>query len=297
MNKKIELQNQILFNSINKKYTVAQCHITWLLGSLLFFFIASVVAPFFWPQMDKAGQVSADSTFNLTMGIAGIIVYFSEPVIWHFNLLTQNKGQAESNLRDEVSKSGVFKNIVSIVAPTAINLVIMLPAMIISMFKPVLRALVLFTSLSLFGSMKDDTALYKFFVVVVTTDILLYYITQFAPNWKYNPVNIVLKLLDLQNKQFFQVIANFLLVIHTALIYSLLLAVVYYDVNKHPEKLKLQTLAIWWLVLTVYNRLSFSPGFSDEGISFDRVSRRTIIITALTLIISFIGFLWPFYFR
>ncbi len=297
MNKKIKLQNQILFNSINKKYTFSHIPITWLFSSILFFFIATVIAPQFWPQMDKAGQVFSGSNINRIMGVAGIIVYFSEPVIWHFNLLTQNKGPAESNLKDEVSKSGLFKNIASTIASATINLVIMLPAMVISMFRPVLRALVLFTSLSFFGSMHDDTALYKFFVVVVTMDILLYYTTQFAPNWKYNPVNIVLKLLDLQNKQFFKVIANFLLVIHTALIYSLLLAVVYYDVNKHPEKLKLQTLAIWWLVLTVYNRLSFSPGLSDKGIFIDGIGRRTIIITALTLIISFIGFLWPFYFR
>ncbi len=270
--------------------------ILWLLSSILFFFIAVVVAPRFWPQMNKADQVPAATGIGWVLGIAGIIIYFTEPLIWHFNTLNLNSKTAASNSRDDRMKPDRFSYIVSIIAEGAVNLVVMLPAMVISMFKPVLRALVLFTSLSFFGSMKDDTALYSFFAVIVTIDVLLYYITQLAPNWKYNPVNMALKMIGPQQRPHLQFLENILLIIHTALIYSLLLTVVYYDISKHPEKLNLRNLALWWLILTVYNRLSFSPGLLDKGIGLKGMGPTSIFITILTLVISLLSFIWPFYF-
>jgi len=84
------------------------------------------------------------------------------------------------------------------------------------------------------------------------------------------------------------------LIIHTSLIYTLLLTMVYLDINKHPEKLKLENLALWWLILTVYSRMTFITENIDT--SLKNIPLRVVLLIILSLIISFISFIWPFYF-
>ena len=270
--------------------------VTWLFSSILFFFIATIAGPAFWPQMDKADQAPDLSASNWLLGIAGIIVYFSEPLIWHFHLLPVFENRDSGDSDDETSPTSVLRSILSTLASIIFTIVILLPAMVLSLFKPVFRALILYTSLSYFGSMRDDTPLYKFFAVVVTVDILLYYLDMLAPEWKYNPVNMLVKRMRFQNKSLTGFLANSLLVIHTALIYTLLLGVVWYDISLHPEKLKLEKLALWWLILTIYTRLSFISGEDNQQVPLKNLSITIVLITIITLAISFISFIWPFYF-
>ncbi len=269
--------------------------ITWLFSSILFFLIVTVAGPDFWLQPDKAEQVPRAATGNWLFGLAGIIVYFSEPVIWRFLLLRANQDAGVQDNNDDPLEEGVFQKLLSALASILFTLIIMLPTMVLSLFKPVFRALVLYTSLGNFGSMRDDTPLYKFFIVIVTIDILLYYLDGFAPEWKYNPVNALTKRMRLLPKPLTGHLANLLLVIHTALIYTLLLGVVAYDISHHPEKNKFATLALWWFILTVYTRLAFISANGDHQSFIKNISLRIALITFITLTISFISFIWPFY--
>jgi hypothetical protein len=133
-------------------------------------------------------------------------------------------------------------------------------------------------------------------IIPVMTDILLYYVDMIAPKWKFNPVNALVSLIKIKNRKVARNTGSVLLIIHTALIYALLLNVVYYDINHHPENLNLTSLALWWLILTVYSRMSFISDDIDVTEALRSIPKRVLLINLLALVISFIGFIWPFYF-
>lgn len=269
---------------------------TWLFSSILFFLIVTIAGPDFWLQLDKVEQVPRISAGNWLIGIAGIIVYISEPAIWRFLLLHANQDAGILDHNDDPLEAGVSHKLLSALSSILFTLIIMLPAIVISIFKPVFRALILYTSLGYLGSMKDDTPLYKIFVVIVALDILLYYLDGFAPEWKYNPVTALTQRMHFLKKPFAGYLANILLVIHMALIYTLLLGVVSYDLSRHPEKGRLETLALWWLILTLYTRLAFISAENDQQVLIKNIRPRVVLIIIITLAISFISFIWPFYF-
>jgi len=276
------------------KWFISSMPYAWLLSSILFLLITSVVAPMFWPQMDNKA-VTGLTAINWIFGIAGILIYFSEPIIWHINLLTQ-----EINSKKESKSAGEnkepFMDLLVYIGEIILLLIVMLPGIVIFMFKPVLRAMILYTSLSFLGSLKEGTNLYTLFSIVVTLDILMYYLEMAAPDWKYNPMNLIFRKIKLKNIMAAKIAANMLLIIHTALIYSLLLSVVYYDMYKHPANLNLKNLTLWWLILTIYNRMSFVSGNIKEAVSIENTSKRILLVNFLALIIFYIAFIWPFYF-
>ena len=111
---------------------------------------------------------------------------------------------------------------------------------------------------------------------------------------KYNPIKLISRLIIIKNRSLAHYTGSILLIIHTSLIYSLLLTMVYYDINKHPEKLEFKNLALCWLILTVYTRMAFITENADA--SFKNIPRGALFLIILSLIISFFSFIWPFYF-
>lgn len=269
---------------------------TWLLSSILFFFIATVVAPLFWPQLDKVDKITEQTALHINLGISGIIVYLLEPIIWHNTIYgTDEKKVVEKPVTD-VNKESWFSLITDLIISTALGLLISLPYVCILIFKPVLRAMILYVSLSFLNVGSGNLGSHPLFVIIVTADILLYYVGMIAPKWKFNPVNFLARLIKNKNRRAARYAGSILLIIHTALIYALLLNVVYYDIIQYPAKLNLKNLALWWLILTVYSRMSFITDDFEVNEIFKNVPLRIILINMLALAISFISFIWPFYF-
>jgi hypothetical protein len=171
-----------------------------------------------------------------------------------------------------------------------------LPYVVIIIFKPVLRAMILYVSLSFLNVGSGNLGEHPFFVIIVTADILLYYLGMIAPKWKFNPVHFLARLIKIKNREVARFTGSVLLIFHTALIYTLLLNLVYFDIQQHPEKLNLKNFAGWWLILTVYSRMSFISDDFDVGETLKNTPKRVLLIDILTLILSFVSFLWPFYF-
>jgi len=269
---------------------------TWLFSSLLFFFIVSVVAPLFWPQLEKAGSNAAPASLNTYLGIAGILIYILEPFIWHNNVYSsgaEKKLQTNDLIPEQKNLPTLFFDLLFSLLT---GLLVILPYSFLLIFKPVLRALILYTSFSFLHIGGSNPGENPLFVIMVLTDILLYYLGMIAPQWKYNPVNILIGLIRFRDSKTARITGSILLLIHTALIYAFLLNVVYYDLDVHPEKISIVSLTGWWLLLTLYTRLSFVTDDFDLYEIIKNMPTRVLLINLLALAISFISFIWPFYF-
>ncbi len=270
---------------------------TWLIGSILFFFIATVVAPYFWSHLGRVDSNSRHSSLNIIWGISGILVYILEPLIWHNNIYGKPKEPGpDIEAGPQMNQQSWFSLISELVISLVLGLLIILPYVGLLIFKPVLRAMILFVSLGFLQAGNGNLGEYPLFVIPVTADIFLYYLDMIAPNWKYNPVRALAGAIKIRNRSAARFTGSVFLIIHTALIYSLLLTVIYYDFNQHPEKLRLKTLAGWWLLLTIYTRLSFITDDFDPVAVVKNMPVQTRVILVLGFAISFISFIWPFYF-
>lgn len=295
LQKKVDLKKISPFPNISTgSSSFSPLPVSWLISSILFFFIVSVVSPVFWPQLNKVDLQTAPTTLNIILGIAGILVYILEPVIWHNNIYADEKEKDDTD--EAVKNESWFSLIATLLITTAIGILVAIPYVAIIIFKPVFRAMILYVSLSFLNFDQGATGSNPIFVFIVTADILLYYLGMIVPKWKFNPVNAIVKLLKINNRPLARSVGSILLIIHTALIYALLLGVVYYDISKHPEKLNLKFLAWWWLFLTIYTRMSFITDDFEPDRVLRSMSRRDIILNILTIVISFISFIWPFYF-
>jgi hypothetical protein len=286
-----------IYKKKNRTRFYSSLPLAWLISSILFFIISSVVAPIFWSQLDQVDKTAGLTTQHIILGISGIIVYMLEPIIWHNTIYAAGEENAKPFHSAPEKKE---KNWFSIIADLLISLLVIifirLPAMVLMMFKPVLRAMILYVSLSFLHIGSGHLGESRLFVIPVMADILLYYLDMIAPKWKYNPVNALVSLIKIKNRKVARTTGSVLLIIHTALIYALLLNVVFFDINHHPENLNLISLALWWLILTVYSRMSFINDDIDVAEALRNTPKRIILINILALIISFVGFVWPFYF-
>ena len=278
----------------NEIHSYSPLPITWLISSILFFVIASVVAPIFWVQFNRVDSRTELTTLNIILGISGIIVYLLEPVIWFNNIHTTDKEKAVTEDETTPGKESLTSFIADLIVKGVLLIVIGIPFLFLAWFKPVLRAMILYVSLGFLNVGSGNLGEHPLFVYPVIADILLYYLNVIAPDWKYNPVKLISRLFIIKNRSLARYTGSILLIIHTALIYTLLLTMLYYDINRHPEKLELKNLALWWLILTVYSRMAFITENVDA--SFKNIPRRVLLLTILSLIISFISFIWPFYF-
>lgn len=268
---------------------------SWLLSSVLFFFIATMVAPQFWQQLSLATPGAKNLPANNALGFTGIIVYLLEPFTWHYYAL-RSKNETKKPVLNDSCRQSILVLLCKASLSLAAGIFIAVPYIFLLIFKPVLRALVLYTSLLYLGNMNEKSALYQFFVVTVSFDVIFYYLNLMAPKWKYNPGNAFSKFFCQPGNKVLINPASLLLVIHTAFIYTLLLCVVVYNAHSHLGKPHIGTLFLWWFILTVYIRASFSHPDNGYAFSFLYLSRVQTLINILALIISFIGFIWPFYF-
>lgn len=271
--------------------------LTWLLGSGLFFFIVVVLGPSLWTSLEKPGGAPTHNAANRTLAWMGLIAYFTEPLIWHYALLLNAQRIAvQSSLSLQRMKS-TGSSMGDKLFSFAMALFWAMPAAVFFIFKPVLRALLLFLSLAFLGDVQAPGNSWNgFFNIVVALDIFFYYLCRLAPNWKYNPINILLRIVVIRSSRPARLIADLLLILHTALISSLLLTLMYVGFRLEGHETSLRTLAGWWLALTLYNRLSLNPGREDETVELRQIRKEAVLLEVLQLGVSFLAFIWPFYF-
>lgn len=271
--------------------------LAWLLGSVLFFFIVVVLGPQLWAGLESPGSAPTHSTANQVLAWMGLIAFFTEPLIWHYILLLRARNTTRQLT---LSLQGVTPRAQSgwnYLYTLAISFFWALPTAVFFIFKPILRALLLFLSLSFLGDVQAPGNNWNlFFNVAVATDIFLYYLCRLAPNWKYNPVNMLLRVFVIRNSRAARLTADLLLILHTAMTSSLLLSIMYASFQTAGQAPAFRTLAGWWLALTLYNRLSLQPGREDDTTDMRRPPVKVILLEALQLGVSFLAFLWPFYF-
>ncbi len=267
----------------------------WLLSSILFFFIAVFIAPKFWDQYSGSLAGEWNLQLNPVFGFAGIIVYFLEPVIWHNIINSKGTTTKEFEKEEEPGQSTVVVLLKFILTLTS-GMILAVPYLFFIIIKPGLRALILYTSLSFFGKVNNNSGLLLFFIIIVSIDCIIYYIDLLAPKWKYNPGKLMGGFIRFNQNRSTAVITNILLIIHTALIYTLLLNLVYAELIARPDNKSPVYLGIWWLILTVYCRVSFTKPNSADLLFFLTMKRRVLLINFLALAISYISFIWPFYF-
>ena len=272
--------------------------LAWLLGRMLVFFVVVVVGPQFWTGLEKPGSVPTHSAANKVLAWMGLIAFFTEPLIWHYMLLLNARKttrqldlpvqKLNSGTRSGWDKVFYFASALFWAIPTAVFFI----------FKPILRALLLFLSLSFLGDVQaPGNSWNSFFNWAVAIDIFLYYLCRLAPAWKYNPVNILLRVFVLRNTRPARLAADLLLILHTAVTSSLLLSIMYAGFRLEGQAPDFRTLAGWWLALTLYNRLSLKPGLEDEPADNRMPPPNVLALEAVQLGVSLLAFLWPFYFN
>lgn len=271
--------------------------LAWLLGSVLFFFVVVVLGPQLWTGLEKPGSAPTHSTANKILAWMGLIAFFTEPLIWHYILLLNaRKTTRQLTLPKQGINTGERSGWDKLYA-FSVGLFWALPAAVFFIFKPILRALLLFLSLAFLGDVQAPGNHWNgFFNVAVAVDIFLYYLCRLAPQWKYNPVNILLRLLVVRSSRATRLAADLLLILHTAVTSSLLLSIMYASFRLEGQAPALGTLAGWWLALTLYNRLSLQPGLEDDTMDIRRLQLKVLALEALQLGVSLLAFLWPFYF-
>ena len=269
--------------------------VAWLLSSIFFFFITSLIAPAFWTQLDTIDPWTYSGPLNLVLGLSGIFIYCSEPFIWH-NLY----GNARQTEQDEKSQTAVtteswFSLIGRLILYGILGLFIAAPYVGITIFKPIFRAMILYVSIRLLNVTGGDIWVHPLFIVPVVFDILLYYFGQFLPAGKFNPIPALTRWFKIKNPIPARILTTMTIIAYTALIYSLLLHVFHYDLQQNPDHLSLKNLSWWWWCLTVYIYIPHIPDDFDADDFFSSIPRKALILTSLSIIISYISFIWPYF--
>lgn len=268
----------------------------WLFSSIFFFLISSVIAPMFWVQFDYVDQFANSTPLNLLLGLGGIFIYCSEPFIWHNLYGNQIPAATDEKSQTAVTTESWFSLLGRLLLYGVMGLLIAAPYVGIMIFKPIFRAMILYVSLRLLNVIGVDIWVHPLFIVPVVFDILLYYFGQFLPAGKFNPIPALTRWIKIKNPIPARILTNITIIAYTALIYSLLLHVFHHDIQQNPDHLSLKNLSWWWWCLTVYVYIPRIPDDFDADEFFASIPNKTMILTGLSIIISYLSFIWPFYF-
>ena len=172
------------------------------------------------------------------------------------------------------------------------------PIMVFTLFKPVFRALILLTSFSYLGLPGGESRL---FVILVMSDILLYYINMIFPKWGLNPAQITAVFFRIKQKPLLLRICTLFYIFYTAVIYFFISGIGYdIEPGHHYVKGEREILLIFsWVLATIFTRLPFIIN-AFEGINitdyFKKMPWRHIVFQIIILAISFIAYMWRFWF-
>jgi len=160
--------------------------------------------------------------------------------------------------------------------------------------RPVIRAGILYTGFHLLRLGGGESAP---FVIIVMADMGLYYSSLLWPNWSGHPSK-KLAASAFFKKRSVHVAGGILFIFYTALICTCFVMITYSDVAKHKANGEtLIMLLFFWYLLTLYVRMDFLSNNIDHiWKSIRAMPVGNLLLGLLTLSISFIGFMWRYWF-
>ncbi len=260
--------------------------IFWLLGSILFFVFASQIVPVYLTEFNDT--TSDSGYFNTIFGIVGIITYFVEPMM--MVVYKPIEKEEDSKKPSWFSGNGLGADIVNGI----LFIVLLGPMLLLSFLKPVFRAFLLMISFSFLHLPGPESAP---FVIIVLTDILLYFINFAFPEWRFSPAKLAVKLFRIKESPLLLNLGAVFYTLYTAFVYSFWLKMGYIDSGNITQvDDRIIVLLISWFLATLYVRMPFFS-YNIDVVSFlKKISWSLILFHAIILIISFLAYMWPFLF-
>ncbi len=266
----------------------------WLAGTILFFLFYNLAIPFLLGSIDDYNPVTGITSNNLFFVICGLFIYFIEPLV-HYSFTYQQQKENDENLA-KLNVNVVPGSIADFIAVFFRFIGIffwVMPYMILVWGKPVFRALILLESFSLLNFGDGESRL---FVIILTTDIFLYYINLVFPNWKHSPNKLIARSAWFGRSIVYR-IGRFSSIIFTAIICSAFATGAYQQTGYIRDKSEEFIILLWfWYLLTLYVRMDYIGSNIDNLYeTVKAMPRRNLLLNILILVISFIGFMWRYF--
>lgn len=260
--------------------------IFWLLGSILFFFFAPNIAPFYITDFEDP---NIDSGFIYTiLGILGIITYFVEPMM----MIVYKPLEKEV----DPNKPSLFggQGQMAVIANGILSFVLLGPMLLLSFVKPLFRTFLLAISFSFLHLPGPESAP---FVIIAGTDILLYFFNLAFPELGYSPAKIAAKLLRIKESPFLLNLGAVFYTLYTAIVYSFWLKIGFADygaITAGENPIIVPSFSC--LLATLYVRMPFYSYDADVVTSLKKIPWPLLLFHAVILIISFLTYMWHFLF-
>ena len=257
--------------------------LNWLAGALLFFLFCNVLLPAVFGMRQNYNPKMGVTFNNRIFGIGGLFIYFVEPLVrYSFSYRYKIAG---SNNSPAPAKS-VAGEIINFIGMFAVGL----PYAVLVWVKPVFRALILFQSFSVLNLGDGESAM---FVIIVLTDIVLYYSNLVFPNWQHNPGKLLARSAFFQRPGVY-LAGSLLSIVYTTIICSGMAAGAYQQAshaisNGNP----IMILLGFWYFTTIYIRMDYLEHYIDNLYALIRsMPLRNLLLNILIVVVSLVGFLW-----
>lgn len=260
--------------------------IYWLLGSILFFLLASQVVPVYLLEFDSVSRGSG--YFKTIFGIVGIITYFVEPLMMVVYKPVENEGNSAelTSYKEEGLKAKIVNGIMYVA--------LWGPILMLAFIKPLFRTFLLMISFSLLHLPGPESAL---FVMIALPDILLYFITLGFSEWRNSPAKIAVRFLRIKESKLLLHLGAIFYTLYTAFVYSFWLKLGYTDSgNVSTEDDLLIVLLLCWFLANLYIRMPFFSYKIDVISFFKNIPWPLLLLQIAILLISFFAYMWPFLF-
>ena len=270
----------------------------WLAGTILFLLFYNIAIPYLLESIDTYNPATGVTANNLLFGICGLFIYFIEPLV-HYSFTNQHQkpiGDTTIKKALDIIPESISESINNYVTDffRLIGIALLgMPYMVLLWFKPVLRALILLESFSLLNLGGGES---RWFVIIVMTDIFLYYANLVFPNWKHSPGRVIARS-ALFNKPVVLAIGRFSSIIFTAIICTAFATGAYQQAGYAKVKGEEVIILIWfWYLLTLYVRMDYIRSNIDNLYeTIKAMPRRNLLLNILILVISFVGFMWRYF--
>lgn len=270
----------------------------WLAGAVLFFLFNNLAIPYLLGSIDPYDAAEGLTGNNLFFGICGLFIYLIEPLVhYSFNGQEQNVNDSKKPTVFEkrlpnVNTDNIFLLGIKFLL-SAVFFLFAMPYMILVWLRPVFRALILLESFSLLNLGGGESRL---FVIIVMTDILLYYLNLFFPNWKHSPGRMIARFAWF-NQPVVYSICQFLSIVYTAIICTAFATGSYLQTASIHDKAEQLIILIWfWYLLMLYVRMNYlGKNIDNLYEAIKTMPRRNLLLNILTLVISFVAFMWRYF--
>ena len=255
----------------------------WLISTLLFASITGTVAPEFWSASFSENNTIEYDTLHIILGVAGVLAFLIEPVVLKIY------EQPEKEKEDASSEKFGFMHTM---ANGILMILLIAPMSIISILRPILRAMLIIIS---FGYLKIAGPESALSVIVVLLDIGLFYAAMFSP--KLSLPGFVVKFFNIKAHSRLLSIGTLFFIFYNALFYFFIASVGYYKDSSHQVYAEQEIkLVFFWILATIYTRAIYLTDDTSDLVGYFRnMPKRYVIFQIIILSISFVTYMWPYF--